>query len=195
MSDAGRRLLRAVLLLEYDGLKARLTRRLGSADRAADALQDAWLRLEHAEPSGPVDRPYPYLLRIAYNIALKSRSRERDIVTLDDARARLGLVEDAPDPERIVLAQSEMALVQQALAELTPRRREILLASRVDGVALRELAVRFNISQRMVEMELKSALVHCGRRLGRKIVQRFGPHRDRGINQETDIDDDEASRR
>jgi hypothetical protein len=27
----------------------------------------------------------------------------------------------------------------------------------------------------MVERELKAALIHCGRRLGKNVVQRFGP--------------------
>jgi FlaA1/EpsC-like NDP-sugar epimerase len=38
-----------------------------------------------------------------------------------------------------------------------------------------EIATRFGISTRMVEKELKRALEHCGQRLERKIVRRFGP--------------------
>jgi RNA polymerase sigma-70 factor (ECF subfamily) len=87
----------------------------------------------------------------------------------------LNLVDEAPDPERVVEAKSEAAALEGVLAELSPRRRNILLASRVEGVSLSEIATRHGISQRMVEIELKMALIHCGRRMGRKIVQRFGP--------------------
>lgn len=176
MSDSSRDLLRRRLLLDYDELKVQLTRRLGSADRASDALQDAWLRLDSSvAPIGPIDRPRPYLLRIAYNIALKRRQRERATVTLEDAREALGLPDDAPDPAQTAEARSELAALERALAGLSPRRRDILFASRVEGVPLREIAVRLGISQRLVEMELKLALIHCGRYLGRPVVQRFGP--------------------
>jgi RNA polymerase sigma-70 factor, ECF subfamily len=175
MSEFNRESLRRYLLLDYETLKAQLARYLGSVDRANEALQDTWLRLERASPQQPVERPFAYLLRIAYNLALKRRQSERRAVTLDDARGALNLVDDAPDPERVVTARSELAALERALAELPPRQREILIASRADGIPLREIATRLHVSQRLVEMELKLALVHCGRHLGRKIIQRFGP--------------------
>ena len=181
MSDSGRDLLRELLLLNYDDLKAQLARRLGSVELAGEALQETWLQLEGVARIGQVHRPRPYLLQIAYNIALKRRRTERDTVTLDDARAALNLVDDAPGPERAIEARSEISALEAALAEMPPRRRAILLASRAEGEPLSEIATRFGISQRMIEMELKSALIHCGQRLGRKIVQRFGPKPPEGL--------------
>jgi RNA polymerase sigma-70 factor (ECF subfamily) len=174
MADS-REILRQRLLLDYDELKTQLTRRLGSTDHAEDALQDAWLRLDGASSVGTVNRPFPYLLRIAHNLGLKRRARERDTMTLDDARLALSLVDETPGPAEIAEARSELTALDKALAELTPRRREILLASRADGEPLREIADRLGVSQRLVEMELKMALIHCGRCLDRKITQRFGP--------------------
>jgi DNA-directed RNA polymerase specialized sigma24 family protein len=85
VSDLGRAVLRQLLLGGYGELKTRLAQRLGSAELAADVLQDTWLRLESAAPAGPVRQPKSYLLRIAYNIALKRRQAEHETVTLDDA--------------------------------------------------------------------------------------------------------------
>lgn len=167
--------LRQLLLGGYGELKTRLTRRLGSAELAADVLQDTWLRLECATPSEPIRRPKSYLFRIAYNIALKRRGAERETVTLDDAEAALGLVDEAPGPASIVENRSELALLREALAELTRRQREILFAARLDNVPLSELARRHGLSQRWVERELRHAVLHCARRLDRKVVQRFGP--------------------
>jgi RNA polymerase sigma-70 factor, ECF subfamily len=181
VTDSGRDQLRRLLLLDYDDLKAQLARRLGSVELAGEALQDTWLQLEGVARIGQVQRLRPYLLRIAYHIALKRRRSERDTVTLDDARAALNLADDAPDPERVVEARSEILSLEGALAEMPPRRRAILLASRAEGVPLSEIAARFGISQRMTEIELKSALIHCGQRLGRKIVQRFGPKPPQGL--------------
>ncbi|MBN4668834.1 sigma-70 family RNA polymerase sigma factor, partial [Pandoraea nosoerga] len=100
---------------------------------------------------------------------------EKRLVTLSDAKAAIGLVDEAPDPERAANARSEVEALRRALAELTPRRRQILLLSRLDGIVLRDIAARLGISQRLVELELKHALAHCALRLGRDVVQRFGP--------------------
>jgi RNA polymerase sigma-70 factor, ECF subfamily len=175
MSEFGGESLRRRLVLDYEALKRQLARYLGSAELASEALQDTWLRLERARPRQPVQRPFLYLLRIAYNIALKRRQSERGTATLEEARAALNLVDDAPDPERVAEARSELAALEKALAVLSPRRREILIASRADSIPLREIAARLGVSQRLVEMELKLALIHCGRHLDRKIIQRFGP--------------------
>jgi RNA polymerase sigma-70 factor (ECF subfamily) len=186
MSDSSRDVLRQRLLIDYHEIKARLARRLRSFEQASDALHDTWIRLEETPQIGPVERPKPYLLRIAYHLSLKRRAGEREAVTLDDARAALDLVDDAPGPERIVEARSELKALDEALAELSPRRRDILLASRMEGVPLNEIAARYGLSQRMIEKELKLALIHCGHRLGRNIVQRFGPGVLKGSSKKSD---------
>jgi len=181
MNDVARDRLRQTLLGEYGQLRSKLSRRLGSTERADDALQDTWLMLQGTAPIGVVLRPEPYLFRVAYNIALKRRQAERETVTLDDARAVLDLVDEMPSPERVAEARSEAVALGEVLAELSPRRREILVASRLEETPLREIATRFGLSQRMIETELKLALIHCGRRLGKNIVQRFGPKGSKSI--------------
>jgi RNA polymerase sigma-70 factor (ECF subfamily) len=175
MTESSRQILRQAFLLNYDDLKIWLTQRLRSAELASDALQDAWLQLEKVEPSGPVQRPRAYIMRIAFNIALKHLRGRRETVTLDDARGALGLADEAPDPGRVAEARSEMEALKRAVADLTPRRREILFASRLEGVPLHELAARYGVSQRLIERELRHAVYHCAERFDRKVVQRFGP--------------------
>lgn len=175
MTDSGREFLRNIFLLGYDDLKTRLTRRLGSAELAGDALQDAWLRLEHARPIGQVLRPKPYILRIAYNIALKRLRRERTMVTLEEVREELSLVDDAPLATQATESREELALLLRAAEELTPRQRNILFAARLDGDTLQDIAIRFGIPERAVARELRRALLYCGERVGRKVVPQRGP--------------------
>jgi DNA-directed RNA polymerase specialized sigma24 family protein len=73
----------------------------------------------------------------------------------------------------------------QALADLTPRRRDILLASRLENIPLHVIAARLDVSQRLVEIELKHALAHCALRLDREVIQRFGPRLSKGSVLET----------
>ena len=175
MNHSNRDLLRHLFVLGYDDLRARLTRRLGSAELANDVLHDTWLRLDRAAPPGELRSPRSYLIQMAFHAALSHWRGEKRLVTLSDAKAAIGLVDEAPDPERAANARSEVEALRRALAELTPRRRQILLLSRLDGIVLRDIAARLGISQRLVELELKHALAHCALRLGRDVVQRFGP--------------------
>ena len=175
MTDSSRDLLRRMFLLRYDDIKLRLTQRLGSSELASDALQDVWLRLEQPAAIGPVFRPLPYILRIAYNIALKRLRGERAMVTLDEVRDDLGLVDDKPTATEVVEARAELALLLKAAQELTPRRRDILFAARLNGDSLQDIALRHGIPERAVARELRSALLHCAERVDRKAFQRRGP--------------------
>jgi RNA polymerase sigma-70 factor, ECF subfamily len=191
MTESSRDVLRKVFLIGYDDLKFRLARRLGSAELAGDALQDAWLRLEYATAIGPVHRPRPYILRIAYNIALKRLRGERDMVTLDEVREELSLVDEAPTPAQTMEARAELHLLLQAAQELTPRRRDILFASRLDGESIEQIARRFGISERAVARELKSAVLYCAEQVGRKFVQTRGRRPDDMATAKTTISNEE----
>jgi RNA polymerase sigma factor (sigma-70 family) len=180
MSDSSRDILRRFFVLGYDELRTRLTHRLGSAELANDVLHETWLNLDRASPAGPVQSPKGFLLRMAINVALKRWSAEKRFVTLLDAKAAIGLVDDAPSPERSAVARSEVEVLVRALGDLTPRRRDILLASRLENIPLHMIAARLEISQRLVEIELKHALAHCALRLGRDVIQRFGPRPSKG---------------
>ncbi len=190
MSDINRDALRRSLILGYEDLKVRLTRHLGSAELASDALQETYLRLYRGAELAPVQHPRPYLLRMAARIALRSLRREKQTVSLDDAKAAFGVADETADPDRTLTARRDLEAFQRAVAELTPRRRAILYAARIEGLTLRTIAERQGISQRLVETELKHALAHCALRLDRKIVQRFGPQPRRDSNDQ-DVSDSE----
>ncbi|NVO13519.1 MAG: sigma-70 family RNA polymerase sigma factor [Rhodoplanes sp.] len=175
-------------MLGYDELRARLARRFGSTDLAGDALHETWLRIDGAAPAKGLRSPKHYLLRMAYNAALKRLNAESGLVTLSDAKAAIGLIDDAPDPERAVIARLELETLAQALRELTPRRRTILIASRLDGTPLWRIAEQLAISQRLVEIELRHALAHCALRLDRKVIRRFGPKSSKGSSGGEDLD-------
>lgn len=175
LSGANRDALRRSLVLGYEDLKSRLTRYLGSAELACEALQEAYVRLHGGGELESVRQPKAYLLRMAIRIALRQRHGESRTVSLDEVKEALGVPDDAPGPHRELDARQELDVLRRAVAELTPRRRAILLAHRIDGLTLQAIARRHGISQRLVEIELKNALEHCALRLDREIVQRFGP--------------------
>lgn len=161
MTDSNLLALRHLLLARYDEIKARLTLRLGSHDLAGDAVQDAWLRLQHVNNVGRVRNPTNYLFRVALNIARDRITAEGRYLTSTEIEQMSDIADAAPGPEVIAEARSELALVEKLLAELPPRRREILVAARLDGLSRREIAARLGISLSLVEKELKLAHEYC----------------------------------
>jgi RNA polymerase sigma-70 factor (ECF subfamily) len=167
--------LRDLLVFSYESFRRSLARRLGSDAYARDALHDVYIRLNR---NGDISALHPraYLFRMALNVAT-------DRLRSDRRRARWqemdALIPDLPcdqaDPMRVLTARQDVALLESAILELTPRRRHILLGMRLHGRTLAQLAAELDVSQRLIELELKQAVTHCAQRLGRPVVRRFGP--------------------
>jgi RNA polymerase sigma factor (sigma-70 family) len=167
--------LRQVLADKYEELKRRLTRRTGSEDLASEVLHETWLRLGAASEQSPVRSPGAYIFRSAINIAADRRRADDRRASALEISEILDVADETSDPARSVEARLDLEMLEHALEELTDRRRTILLASRLHGYTLRQIAERLQISQRMVEIELKHALEHCAERLKRKLTRHFGP--------------------
>jgi RNA polymerase sigma factor (sigma-70 family) len=161
MTKASVTVLRRLLLDRYDHLNGWLTRKLGSAETAHDALHDAWLRLANMEVIGPVQNPTNYLYRIIVNVARDRRAADHRYLSAIEVDRMLDLADDAPDPERLVETRSDLGALEAIMAELPPRRREILLAARLDNMPRQEIADRFGISLRLVSKELQAAHEYC----------------------------------
>ncbi|MTD96299.1 sigma-70 family RNA polymerase sigma factor [Hyphomicrobium sp. xq] len=167
--------LRQLLVDRYDDLRRHLARRLESEELARETLHETWLRLDRTGEVASIKSPTGYLLRTALNIAVDRRRADSRLARPAEIAAVLEVADPASDPAAQAEGRMEIAALELALQELTPRRRAILLASRLDGTTLRQIAAELGISQRLVEMELKHALDHCAQRLGRKVVRLFGP--------------------
>jgi RNA polymerase sigma factor (sigma-70 family) len=160
MSDLTRALLKRLLISRYAFLVKRLERVLGK-ENAADALHETWLRLETASVPGSITNADSYLLGMASNIAVDHFRREQRYVCADELEGLLELPDELSDPERNVAARQTVEALKETLRDLTPRRCEILLAARVEGLLNREIAEKMGISLRLVESELSVAMKHC----------------------------------
>lgn len=175
--------LRALFLSKYESFRRRLRLRLGSEDLADDALHDAWLKLQGLSEMGSIDYPSAYLFRMAVNAAEDQRRGQARLLSVDEVEALYDMADelagaqagDVLDPSRIAAGRAEIQELERALDELPPRRRAIVIAARVEELPHRDIALRFGISVRMVEKELRAGLQHCCAKLERNYVQRFGP--------------------
>lgn len=162
MSDSTRSTLKELLLSRYAQWVRRFERLTGSKDRAEDLLHETWLRLDGAQISSSIANVDAYIMRTANNIAINAYRREQYYVDQGEIdEALLELPDELADPERIVAARLDVERLADVLLKLTPRRRAILLAARVEGQLNREIAERMGISLRLVESELRIAIRHC----------------------------------
>ncbi len=161
MTEAGWAALQQRLLMRYEFFKKRLTKYLGSADLAGEALQDTWLRLERGGELSTLRSPDNYLYSMAVNIARNHIQAESRRLSASEIETLLDVEEDAPDAARVVEARSELQALVTIIEELPERQQAILLAARVDGLSRREIAQRFGVSVRFVQRELQEAQVYC----------------------------------
>lgn len=178
LTGSNRSTLRAALTADYHGLFKRLTRKLGSAEMACEALHETFLRVERVTDADPVRSPKDFLYRIALNVATDRRRAER-FLSAEAIDEFLQIADEAPDAATILEGRQEMEALQRALAELPPRSRAIFKAAVVEKLPDQEIATMLGVSVRTVEIDLKHALKHCAGRLDRTLIRRAGGPRPR----------------
>ncbi len=138
---------------------------LGSAERAEDILQEAWLRFAE-EPRGEMTQPVHYLYRIVRNLSLDLLRRQalenRHSAPFEDAA---GIGGPGPDPERQAISRDELRRVTEALEELPERTREAFRLVRLHGLTLQQAAEQLGISVGLAHGLVRGAMVHLATRL------------------------------
>jgi RNA polymerase sigma-70 factor, ECF subfamily len=125
---------------------------LGHPDDAEDAVQETFLRALRALGAFRGESAFrTWLYRIAVNVCLERKRRERPTEPWDEERA---LPAGAPSPEAIALRHLQ---IREALASLPRRHRAILLLKEREGWSLAEIAAVTRCSKKRVEHELSKA--------------------------------------
>jgi len=143
----------------YVDLCEYVLRLVGSADAAEDLVQDLFLHLWNTR--GPRDALHlnrAYLYVAARNRALKYL-RHRHVVTAWIERARREEPPAAETPEDLYCRRELRAAVDEAIAALPERCREIFLLRRRDQLSYREIAARTGVSLGTVKSHMWRATV------------------------------------
>jgi RNA polymerase sigma factor (sigma-70 family) len=175
VSDASWESLRERFIFKYDIFRARLRKCLGSDELARESLQETWLQLARRDGVSSVLQPDSYLFGIALNMAAGLKRTETRHASRREIEAAIDFADDAAGPAEIVEGRFNLKELESAIQDLPPRQRTILLAARIQEIPIATIANSLGLSRRMVEIELKRAIEHCAARLGRPVIQRFGP--------------------
>jgi RNA polymerase sigma factor (sigma-70 family) len=115
-----------------------LARLVGDPEAAADAAQEAFVRLLERPPAPDAIRAW--LFRVATNAALQSaRTRARRLQLLEDDPASAPMGTPPPSPDAALEADERVRLIRRALDGLAERDRIVLLM-REEGFTHREIA-------------------------------------------------------
>lgn len=142
----------------------------GSAGTAADVVQDTFIHfIGHPNQYDPTRGAIgPWLCGIARNLARKSLATKEDAVDpailLDDDAADESQVDHATPLERL-LRNEAAEEVRQAVAQLAPHYRDVLILCELSELSYAEAAQVCNIDIGTVRSRLSRARAQLARRL------------------------------
>ena len=137
-----------------------------SHDIAEELAQETYVRFLRQSKPQQVCNLNAFLFAIAGNLARDylrniKRGQNREFVPLDKDE----IADSKPQTEDIIAKQCLEAQLQQAIASLPEKTREIFLLYRADELSYKHIAAQLAISERAVEYHLRKAILHCRRRL------------------------------
>lgn len=138
----------------------------GGQQDSADLVQDAFLKTVEAGRSSDIGSPFAFLLRVARNSVidfLRSRSRWAKVVS--GMEESIDLPDPACDTERALIAAQRLQRALACIETMPPRRREVFLLHRVEGLTYVKIANRLGISSRTVEEHMSAAMMQLSREM------------------------------
>ncbi|MFH7043328.1 RNA polymerase sigma factor [Paucibacter sp. JuS9] len=139
----------------FSRIRSALKRR-GATQDTDDYIQEAWARLASYEREQVVLEPEAFLMKTAINLSIdahRSRVVHGEQVVLEE----VVLVDDSPPVESIVLSRERMVRLEQCLARLGEKPRDMFMAHRLDGLTYREIADQHGLSISTVEKHIAKA--------------------------------------
>lgn len=141
------------------GLVRFLSARLDNRHHAEDLAQDLYLALAGVPETEPVRSSKNFLFRVARNLAVNFNGQESRRAAIRNANADiLWTAVDEVTPERQLLGEEALAVINATIATLPERTRQILAWRRLDGCRNVEIAERLGISTTAVEKHLRQAM-------------------------------------
>jgi RNA polymerase sigma factor (sigma-70 family) len=138
----------------WSKMRRRITLQTGDSQGSEDLMHTAIVRLLDSPADYDEPNPQALLLRIARNIEIdRWRSEQRNVVH------RSGFLHHSqsqtlPRPDDIFEERTLLRRTLETLGQLPERRRAIFWMRQVDGLSIKEIAERFQISVSAVDKHL-----------------------------------------
>lgn len=139
-----------------------------------DVVQESYLRVWKAASVRRVESAKAFLFRVARNIALDLMRRHRSspVTTVGDLTL-LPVIAEKPAPAGAAGLEERITLLVEAMEELPPRSREVMILCKLHSLSYREAAARLGISEKTVGEHLYRGMKRLGEGLQRRGVTHF----------------------
>ncbi len=133
-----------------------------AAPDAEDVIQEVFLALfRHLQSGKPRDNLRGWLFRVAHNLSLKRRSRDRPFSTAS-SEDQLLLADPGPGPEAQAADAQRRARLLAVVAALPEQDRRCLYL-RAEGLRYREIAAVLEMSLAAISLSLSRSLARMAR--------------------------------
>lgn len=154
--------IEAAFLRYEHALKRVIARITQSRDEIDDLAQEAFLKSVAAEKQTSIDNAKAYLFEAARNVARTERTRRtRNILQEVEDSATLDVYVDAPSMEEIMISRERFGMFCEAVSQLPPQCRKVLLMCKVHGKSHKEISHSLGISESTVEKHVGTGLARC----------------------------------
>jgi RNA polymerase sigma factor (sigma-70 family) len=145
-----------------------ISRQNVSPEEAKEIVQETYCRLQQVPQVEALESPRGYLFRTAINLARdtkRQRRRRPDMSNASDPVVAEEVPSEAPTAYQVLKGQQELAIIQQAIAELNPTCRQVFILHRFGNATYGQIAERLGLSVSMIEKHVSAALAHLKSRL------------------------------
>lgn len=124
-----------------------------------DVIQEAYARISRTEAPERIDSPRAYFFTVARNVVLEQmrRARSSPLAPVEDFDALI-IVDNEPDPERVVAGRDALRRVVDIMDSLPPKVRQVLLLRRVEGLSQKAVAQQLGVPESTVEKRAAKGL-------------------------------------
>lgn len=145
-------------------LQSFLVARLGNEQEAREVAQEAYVRLLQLHQPGTVSFLRAYLFKTAANLAVDRIRQRVNRERLDRSGPERDFV-DRLSPDRRLMAAEELAVLEQALRELSPAYRRAFILHRFEEWSTADVARELGVQERMARNYISRAAIYCKLRL------------------------------
>ena len=139
-----------------------------SESEARDIMQEVFLKLWlHRETLADIDNPGAWLRTVIANTA-SNHIRSQLRYELRNKKLIAGVTDETDALDQQLDARFAQSLIDEAVALLPAKRKQVFLLSRREGLSRQEIAVRLNISEHTVRNQLSEAIAFIQDHLRRK---------------------------
>ncbi len=146
--------------------------RLSNERDAEELAQEVYLRLLRVDDVSHIRNPRAFALRIAAHAAHEFHMLARN--RLEHSSELLDNLESASDPATNASNREQMAILERALAQLSPKCRAVVLLHRRDQLTCKQIAEHMGLSVGMVKKYLAQGIATCQKQLASFMVKGQG---------------------